>query len=480
MKGSWISFLFFVLCCIFFEHFCLITTAVVIQESQQQQQQQGRIIARASTAPNSPNNGETYYDTFFRSLLVRPNTLDAKYSIIDLAGAGINDEKLGKLANFLSRNPYVRTIYLESNEFSADGLARFFNDLPADNQVETLYLSMNSLKADGGVVVADWLRSGRARKLATLGLSECSLGPVGVEEIIYAILESTRVSTTTAAISSSTEHNEEDPVDDETSRTTTKHQHGHSSSLLPLLTNLDLAANRVGARRLPSDKPQKRQRRAIMRTKQNTHSNTITNSIRSNTTEHNTYKDELSTTTINLEGQHAEYNYNEFHHPATPLYADYLTFDSGNNLDSLGAMPAVAALVRANIPTLVHLDLGFNRIGDQGILLLAEALRRNNVLRWLDLRANEITDAGVELLIDAISSDRRKKNQINNDDEAMMGSNSVISYSNLRYVGLGGNPVSEMALERIAAVVEKNAREAKQRSNGEHSAQTRVQRASVG
>ena len=79
-------------------------------------------------------------------------------------------------------------------------------------------------------------------------------------------------------------------------------------------------------------------------------------------------------------------------------------------IDSSGAV-ALARTLRTN-PTLSHLNLRFNLIGDSGVAEFVETLQTNNTLIFLDLRNNGIHEAGAKKIhgfLRALSNMRRSR-----------------------------------------------------------------------
>jgi len=54
------------------------------------------------------------------------------------------------------------------------------------------------------------------------------------------------------------------------------------------------------------------------------------------------------------------------------------------------------------IPTLIQLRIHGNKIGDEEVKLLCEALKVNKTLKWLDICDYEIGDEGAKLLTETL------------------------------------------------------------------------------
>jgi len=117
-----------------------------------------------------------------------------------------------------------------------------------------------------------------------------------------------------------------------------------------------------------------------------------------------------------------------------PKHLIYLSL-SRNSISADGCR-GLAKLLQGGGATLSMLRLSHNKINDEGVKILADALQSNTSLKTLDLKENDISDQGdlsLLKLVNGISS-----------IEATLQSNHT-----LRYVGLGGvlDPVSEIHIK---------------------------------
>jgi Ran GTPase-activating protein (RanGAP) involved in mRNA processing and transport len=95
-----------------------------------------------------------------------------------------------------------------------------------------------------------------------------------------------------------------------------------------------------------------------------------------------------------------------------------------NKIGSEGAM-ALAEALKPNY-TLTHLDLYYNTIGSEGAMALAEALKTNYTLTHLNLYYNKIGSEGAKALIEALECNCTlttldlESNSINHEDRAQI------------------------------------------------------------
>ncbi|KAJ4461029.1 hypothetical protein PAPYR_2466 [Paratrimastix pyriformis] len=92
----------------------------------------------------------------------------------------------------------------------------------------------------------------------------------------------------------------------------------------------------------------------------------------------------------------------------------------------------LASLLHKN-QTLTSLQLGYNRVGDEGACALAEALAHNHTLTYLDLYQNEIGPRGARALAAALSH------------------NSTLEYLDLRH-----NPMEAEAVRTLVVALQAN------------------------
>jgi len=77
----------------------------------------------------------------------------------------------------------------------------------------------------------------------------------------------------------------------------------------------------------------------------------------------------------------------------------YINLDN-NNIDSLGV--AKIAQYLESDPPIDRIDLDHNRLNDDDAIIISQALKRNTILRHLDLRLNNITFIGVKALLNCV------------------------------------------------------------------------------
>jgi Ran GTPase-activating protein (RanGAP) involved in mRNA processing and transport len=74
----------------------------------------------------------------------------------------------------------------------------------------------------------------------------------------------------------------------------------------------------------------------------------------------------------------------------------WITLDN-NNIDSLGAVK-IAEYLEGN-PPIHQIDLDHNRLNDDDVILISQALKRNTNLETLRMHSNNITSIGVKTLL---------------------------------------------------------------------------------
>jgi hypothetical protein len=73
---------------------------------------------------------------------------------------------------------------------------------------------------------------------------------------------------------------------------------------------------------------------------------------------------------------------------------------SNNNIDSLGAIK-IAEYLEVD-PPIEMMSLGHNRLNDDDVILIAQALKRNTNLGFLNLEGNKLTSIGVKALLTCV------------------------------------------------------------------------------
>jgi Ran GTPase-activating protein (RanGAP) involved in mRNA processing and transport len=58
---------------------------------------------------------------------------------------------------------------------------------------------------------------------------------------------------------------------------------------------------------------------------------------------------------------------------------------------------------------LKYLDISFNQIGDRGLLAVAESIKENQKLEVLNLLGNDFSDKAVKILTDAFAEAKKSK-----------------------------------------------------------------------
>jgi hypothetical protein len=93
---------------------------------------------------------------------------------------------------------------------------------------------------------------------------------------------------------------------------------------------------------------------------------------------------------------------------------------SSNNIDSLGAI-RIAEYLESD-PPIHSIDLARNRLNDDDITLISQALKRNTNLRLINLHSNKFTSIGVKALLTCIfdSSSLNSLSKSNHNLEELM------------------------------------------------------------
>jgi hypothetical protein len=110
---------------------------------------------------------------------------------------------------------------------------------------------------------------------------------------------------------------------------------------------------------------------------------------------------------------------------------------SHNNIDSLGAVK-IAEYLEGD-PPIEHLFLVHNRLNDDDVLLIFQALKNNTTLHSIDMHSNNITSTGVKALLNYVF-DSSSLNAISESNETWVGMNIFnntrqISSSSHRFQG---------------------------------------------
>jgi hypothetical protein len=77
----------------------------------------------------------------------------------------------------------------------------------------------------------------------------------------------------------------------------------------------------------------------------------------------------------------------------------YINLDY-TNIDSLGAVKIAEYL--GDDPPIQLITLHYNRLNDNDVILISQALKRNTNLRQIDLRSNNVTSIGVKALLSCV------------------------------------------------------------------------------
>ena len=93
---------------------------------------------------------------------------------------------------------------------------------------------------------------------------------------------------------------------------------------------------------------------------------------------------------------------------------------SNNNIDSVGAVKIVEYL--EGDPPIYELTLENNRFNDNDAILISQSLKRNRILRRLDLVGNNITSIGVKALLNCVF-DSSSLNAISESNHILVGMN---------------------------------------------------------
>jgi hypothetical protein len=89
-----------------------------------------------------------------------------------------------------------------------------------------------------------------------------------------------------------------------------------------------------------------------------------------------------------------------------------------NNIDSLGAVK-IAEYLESD-PPITHLDLGHNRLNDDDIILISQALKRNTNLLSITLNSNNMTSIGVKAMLTCVF-DGSSLNAISESNHTLKG-----------------------------------------------------------
>lgn len=128
-----------------------------------------------------------------------------------------------------------------------------------------------------------------------------------------------------------------------------------------------------------------------------------------------------------------------------------------NNIGSRGAN-ALAKVLETNTG-LLSLNLAFTFIGDEEVIALAKALKNTN-LQKLDLSNNRISDNGLKALLEALKSSRTLKelslNSIAMSIEGMRTLAQEVANSTLLKLYIGGNHIGDDGAQLFAEALKSN------------------------
>jgi len=107
-----------------------------------------------------------------------------------------------------------------------------------------------------------------------------------------------------------------------------------------------------------------------------------------------------------------------------------VTCDLSDNRITSAGMSHVADALRAKHCKIKTLCLESNMVGDEGAMMLADALRHNTSLKFMNLRFNGITERGMQAIRDVLASHNKTLRHLQLDEtECMLGmSDSHSSY----------------------------------------------------
>ena len=136
------------------------------------------------------------------------------------------------------------------------------------------------------------------------------------------------------------------------------------------------------------------------------------------------------------------------------------TLNLSNNLIGDDGANAIATALEKN-KTLTILTLGNNNIGDYGAITIANALEKNQNLKILALTVNKISDIGAKAIAKALKKNKTLTNlKLGNnnigDDGATTIANTLLLNQNLEMIALNANNISDIGAKAIAEALKKN------------------------
>ena len=143
-----------------------------------------------------------------------------------------------------------------------------------------------------------------------------------------------------------------------------------------------------------------------------------------------------------------------------PRHLRYLSL-LGNRINADGCR-GLAKLLQGGDAKLESLNLNRNEINDDGVKILAEALKKNKSLESLHLSNNIIKDDGAAALAAALQSNSMLKaldldsNRIGDDGVATLAG-ALQSNATLIYLDLGNNEIGDDGVTALAAALQSNA-----------------------
>ena len=132
---------------------------------------------------------------------------------------------------------------------------------------------------------------------------------------------------------------------------------------------------------------------------------------------------------------------------------------AANDIGAAGAKMLAEVLEKNS--KLLELDLGWNKIGDSGAKALAEALKKNQNLQRLGFAANDIGAAGAKALAKALKKNQNLQ-QLNfssndiGDAEAKALAGALKKNQNLQQLLLRHNQIGDAGAKALAEALEKN------------------------
>jgi hypothetical protein len=103
-----------------------------------------------------------------------------------------------------------------------------------------------------------------------------------------------------------------------------------------------------------------------------------------------------------------------------------------NNIDSLGAV-TIADYLESD-PPIARIDLDHNRLNDDDVILISQALRRNTNLRRLDIEENNLTSIGMKALLNCVF-DCSSLNSISESNHTLGGMMFFVQGKNETMIG---------------------------------------------